>query len=80
MKKSPLFVRIDVSKDRLDVAVRPTGETWQVSYDADGINSLTGYLSELTPHLVVVEATGGSPSVRSSGQPQACSGLCPSRR
>ena len=59
MEEFPLFVGIDVSKERLDVAVRPTGETWQVSYDADGINSLKGYPRELTPHLVVVEATGG---------------------
>ncbi len=59
MKEFPLFVGIDVSKERLDVAVRPTGETWQVSYDAEGISSLTGGLRELAPHLVVVEATGG---------------------
>jgi len=49
MEESPLFVGIDVSKERLDVAVRPTGETWQVSYDSDGINSLAGYLRELAP-------------------------------
>ena len=59
MKDTPLFVGIDVSKERLDVAVRPTGETWQVPYDSDGISSLTGCLRELAPHLVVVEATGG---------------------
>ena len=59
MKKFPLFVGIDVSKDRLDVAVRPTGETWQVPYDAEGISSLVGNLRELVPQLVVLEATGG---------------------
>ena len=59
MKELLLFVGIDVSKDRLDVAVRPTGETWQVPYDAEGISSLAGCLRELGPHLVVVEATGG---------------------
>jgi len=42
MKEFPLFVGIDVSKDRLDVAVRPTGETWQVRYDAEGISLLGG--------------------------------------
>ena len=36
MKEFPLFVGIDVSKDHLDVAVRPTGEAWQVSYDSRG--------------------------------------------
>ena len=59
MKEFPLFVGIDVSKDRLDVAVRPTGKTWQVPYDAEGISFLVGNLRELVPQLVVLEATGG---------------------
>ncbi len=41
------------------MAVRPTGETWQVPYDAEGISSLAGNLKELVPQLVVLEATGG---------------------
>jgi transposase len=43
MKKStesPIFIGIDVSKASLDVAVRPTGETWQVSNDPKGIEQL----------------------------------------
>ena len=59
MKEFPLFVGIDVSKDHLDVAVRPTGEAWQVSYDSQGISDLVGRLRELAPQLVVLEATGG---------------------
>ena len=59
MKESPLFVGIDVSKDCLDVAVRPTGEAWQVSHDSRGINDLVERLGELAPQLVVLEATGG---------------------
>jgi len=59
MKEFPLFVGIDVSKDRLDVAVRPTGEAWQIPYDAQGISSLMALLKERAPHLVVLEATGG---------------------
>ena len=59
MNEVPLFVGIDVSKDRLDVAVRPGGEAWQVSHDPQGISSLTERLRELAPHSVVVEATGG---------------------
>ncbi len=59
MNEVPLFVGIDVSKDRLDVAVRPTGEAWQVPHDAQGMNSLTERLRDLAPHLVVLEATGG---------------------
>ena len=53
-----MFVGIDVSKERLDVAVRPTGGTWQEPYDPDGIISLAGYVRELMPHLVVADATG----------------------
>ncbi len=59
MNEVPLFVGIDVSKDRLDVAVRPTGEAWQVPHDPQGMNSLTERLRDLAPHLVVLEATGG---------------------
>ena len=59
MKEFPLFVGIDVSKDHLHVAVRPTGEAWQVSYDSQGISDLVGRLRELVPQLVVLEATGG---------------------
>ena len=59
MKESPLFVGIDVSKERLDVAVRPTGEAWQVSHDSRGISGLVERLGELAPQLVVLEATGG---------------------
>ena len=59
MKEVPLFVGIDVSKDRLDVAVRPTGEVWQVPYDSQGSSDLVERLGELAPQLVVLEATGG---------------------
>ena len=59
MNQSPLFVGIDVSKDCLDVAVRPTGEAWQLPHNSRGINDLVERLGELAPQLVVLEATGG---------------------
>ena len=59
MKEAGLFVGIDVSQDRLDLAVRPTGETRQVVYNPAGTEAMTEYLKELGPQLVVVEATGG---------------------
>ena len=59
MNQFPLFVGIDVSKERLDVAVRPTGEAWQVSHDSRGISGLVERLGKLAPQLVVLEATGG---------------------
>jgi len=54
-----LYVGIDVSKDRLDVHVRPTGEAFAVSRDGRGLEELVVRLRGLTPALVAVEATGG---------------------
>ena len=59
MKESLVFVGIDVSKERLDVAVRPTGEMWQVSHDSLGIGEVMERLETLMPQLVVLEAAGG---------------------
>jgi transposase len=52
-------VGIDVSKDRLDVRVTPSGEVLAEANDAAGIEKLTGRLTELSPALVALEATGG---------------------
>jgi transposase len=54
-----LFVGIDVSKARLDVAVRPSGEHFAVSRDGKGLEELVRRLRALKPTLVAVEATGG---------------------
>jgi transposase len=54
-----VFVGIDVSKDRLDVHLRPLGEAFCVSRDAKGLDALTGRLGDLPVALVVLEATGG---------------------
>ena len=53
-----VFVGIDVSKDRLDVAARPSGESWQVANTELGIATLVKRLAKLQPTLVVLEATG----------------------
>jgi transposase len=55
----PLFVGIDVSKARLDVAVCPSAEKLSVCNDEAGVQSLVQRLSELKPALIVLEATGG---------------------
>jgi transposase len=52
-------VGIDVAKDRLDIAVRPTGDTWSVANDLPGITEVVQRLAPLHPKLVVLEATGG---------------------
>ena len=59
MKESSLFVGIDISQERLDVAVRPTGELWRVSHDSRGIGEVVQRLGEMTPRMVVLEAAGG---------------------
>ena len=56
---STLYVGIDVSKDRLDIALRPSGETWSEGNDPEGISILMERLKALGPALVVLEATGG---------------------
>lgn len=54
-----VFVGVDVSKARLDVAVRPSGEIYQVSNDEAGFATLVEKLGSLQPRLVILEATGG---------------------
>lgn len=58
-----IFVGIDVSKDRLDVAARPGGESFIVPRNAAGLEELSARLAEMKPHLVALEATGGFETV-----------------
>jgi len=58
-----VFVGIDVSKDRLDVHVRPSGEAFAVARDGDGLAWLVDRLRGLSPERVAVEATGGFETV-----------------
>lgn len=53
------IVGIDVAKKRLDVHVRPQGETFAVAVDETGMQDLVTRLQGLAPRLVVLEATGG---------------------
>ena len=54
-----LFVGIDVSKAVLDIAVAPTGEAWSVTNSTEGMQQLVRRLGEISPKLIVLEATGG---------------------
>lgn len=58
-----IVVGIDVSKDRLDVAIRPSGESFAVSRDACGLRDLVERLKPLAPGIVALEATGGYETV-----------------
>jgi len=53
------YVGIDVSKDRLDVAVLGERQEKQVNNTQKGIAELVQWMLELQPELIVVEATGG---------------------
>lgn len=57
--REEVFIGIDVSKDKLDVAVRPTGEFMSFSNNEDGISCAVDFVKPLFPHLVILEATGG---------------------
>jgi transposase len=58
-----IIVGIDVSKDRLDVALRPSGGVFVVERSASGLDTLVKRLKDLTPQIVALEATGGFESV-----------------
>jgi transposase len=58
-----VVVGVDVSRDRLDVHVRPGGEIFTVTRDAAGLEALIARLAPLGPRAVAVEATGGFETV-----------------
>ena len=54
-----IYVGIDVAKARVDVAIRPGGDTREVSNDLDGIAALVAQIQQLNPVALVMEASGG---------------------
>lgn len=59
MQTPSVCVGIDVSKTRLDVAMRPTSESLSVPYDDPGISTVLARLNQVRPIRIVLEATGG---------------------
>ena len=59
MERSAVFVGVDVSKARLDVASTGSDGTWSVANAPDGIEQLVERLRDTGPELVVMETTGG---------------------
>jgi transposase len=53
------FTGIDVSKDLLDVHVRPEGTARQFANTSEGLEALLDWLRSLGVTLIVVEASGG---------------------
>lgn len=58
-----IIVGIDVSRDRLDVHIRPSAEAFAVVRDGAGLAALCDRLLGVAPALVALEATGGYESV-----------------
>lgn len=59
MEAPDIFIGIDVSKETLEFATYPRGESKSVAYDDTSIESLVTRWRELRPTLIVLEATGG---------------------
>jgi len=59
VEANTLNVGIDVSKSRLDVAVRPTSEQFSVANDEAGHKELRKRLAKINPERIVLEPTGG---------------------
>jgi transposase len=60
-------VGIDVAKDRLDVCVRPSGESFVIARNGAGIEALAERLGKLAPRIIALEATGGFETVVAAG-------------
>jgi len=52
------FVGLDATSEKIEVAVRPTGEIWKTEFAEERINATAEWLKGIRPRLVVMEATG----------------------
>ena len=52
-----VFVGVDISKEHLDIAVRPTGAT--ARFAREELDAVVAFVQQARPALVVMEATGG---------------------
>ena len=59
MEQETTCAGIDVAKDRVDIAVRPTGKSWDVTCDETKVEAQVARLQTLQPASVVLEPTGG---------------------
>ena len=53
MEREPIYVGIDVAKAQVDVAVRPKGHRWIVSYEEARILELVSQVEDLNPAMVL---------------------------
>src|SRR3954464_4706065 len=59
MDKAPTFVGIDVAKHRLDIHSRPSGESFTIGHDDEGVAAPVERPAALAPTPVVRRAPGG---------------------
>jgi len=59
MNAQDCFIGLDVSKDTLEVAVRPTEERKTFANQEDGLSLMLDFIQPFSPRLIVLEATGG---------------------
>ena len=59
MNTQDCFIGLDISKDTLEVAVRPTEERNTFANQEDGLSLMIDFIKPFSPRLIVLEATGG---------------------
>ena len=59
MSVVPCVIGIDVAKAVLDVAVEPSGVTWQLAHEDTALAGLVMQCRDLAPERIVLEASGG---------------------
>lgn len=59
MEDAKIAVGIDISKDFLEVAILPSGESFRLPYDRSGLRQLVNRMNGVSPIRIVLEATGG---------------------
>ena len=59
MKLTEIFVGVDISKDNLDVFLRPLNQYFKTPNSAAGLNKILNVFSEYNVVRVVCESSGG---------------------
>jgi transposase len=73
---TPCFVGIDVSKQTLDIALRPSREHFQIANDEKHFPALISRLKALAVERIVIEATGGLEMLLFTHLATACLPVC----
>lgn len=53
------YIGVDVSKDKLDIHIKPDNNSFIIKNNKEDINKLVEQLKKINPEIVVMEATGG---------------------